>query len=257
MSNDDQYDQIKLTLEEISTSGAAGAYSTPYAFRLKGSKPNDKAYKELGYTSCKFIDNNGAQVYIVSNKNEIAICLRGTEPKEFSDIKADVKFFWKDGFHGGFLTEYLKVADEIRTEMAKLTKKNPASKITITGHSLGGGMATVAACLLDKVDAVYTYGSPRALTMFKTFKKSVPLIRVVNNNDVVPTVPFKLLMFKHVGELHYMNHWGQVRKLTLWQKIKDKWRGRVRAFKKGQPFDGLYDHSIKEYVKYLEQGNTQ
>ena len=46
----DQYDRIKSTLEEISTSGAAGAYLTPYAFRLKGSKPNDKAYKELGYT---------------------------------------------------------------------------------------------------------------------------------------------------------------------------------------------------------------
>jgi len=49
----DQYDRIKSTLEEISTSGAAGAYLTPYAFRLKGSKPNDKAYKELGYTEVK------------------------------------------------------------------------------------------------------------------------------------------------------------------------------------------------------------
>ena len=49
----DQYDRIKSTLEEISTSGAAGAYLTPYAFRLKGSKPNDKVYKELGYTEVK------------------------------------------------------------------------------------------------------------------------------------------------------------------------------------------------------------
>ena len=40
-------------VEEISTSGAAGAYNTPYAFRLKGSKPNDKAYKELGYKEVK------------------------------------------------------------------------------------------------------------------------------------------------------------------------------------------------------------
>lgn len=36
-------------VEEMSTSGGAGAYNTPYAFRLKGSKPNIKAYKELGY----------------------------------------------------------------------------------------------------------------------------------------------------------------------------------------------------------------
>ena len=41
--------RIDEDLEEISTSGAAGAYLTPYAFRKKGQKPNDKAYKELGY----------------------------------------------------------------------------------------------------------------------------------------------------------------------------------------------------------------
>ena len=56
----DQYDQIKSTLEEISTTGGgAGAasftpgtgmqYATPYAFRKKGSKPNDKIYKKMGY----------------------------------------------------------------------------------------------------------------------------------------------------------------------------------------------------------------
>lgn len=36
-------------VDEMSTSGGAGAYNTPYAFRKKGSKPNIKAYKELGY----------------------------------------------------------------------------------------------------------------------------------------------------------------------------------------------------------------
>lgn len=36
-------------MDEISTSGGAGAYSTPFAFRLKSQKANDKAYKELGY----------------------------------------------------------------------------------------------------------------------------------------------------------------------------------------------------------------
>ena len=36
-------------VDEMSTSGGAGAYLTPYAFRLKKQKPNIKAYKELGY----------------------------------------------------------------------------------------------------------------------------------------------------------------------------------------------------------------
>ena len=40
-------------VDEASMSGAAGAYLTPYAFRKKGSKPDDEAYKELGYKVVK------------------------------------------------------------------------------------------------------------------------------------------------------------------------------------------------------------
>ena len=40
-------------VDEASMSGAAGAYLTPYAFRKKGSKPDDEAYKELGYKLVK------------------------------------------------------------------------------------------------------------------------------------------------------------------------------------------------------------
>jgi len=40
-------------VDEVSMSGAAGAYNTPYAFRKKGAKADDEAYKELGYTVVK------------------------------------------------------------------------------------------------------------------------------------------------------------------------------------------------------------
>jgi len=39
--------------DEVSMSGAAGAYLTPYAFRKKGQKADDEAYKELGYKPVK------------------------------------------------------------------------------------------------------------------------------------------------------------------------------------------------------------
>ena len=45
-------------VDEMSMSGGAGAYQTPYAFRKKGQKPNDKAYTTLGYTLAK--ENVGA-----------------------------------------------------------------------------------------------------------------------------------------------------------------------------------------------------
>ena len=40
-------------IDEMSTSGGAGAYLTPYAFRKKGAKADDEAYTELGYTLAK------------------------------------------------------------------------------------------------------------------------------------------------------------------------------------------------------------
>ncbi len=40
-------------VDEVSMSGAAGAYLTPYAFRKKGAKADDEAYKELGYKLVK------------------------------------------------------------------------------------------------------------------------------------------------------------------------------------------------------------
>ena len=53
----DEYKRIvrisENDVDEISMSGAAGAYLTPYAFRKKGSKPDDEAYKELGYKVVK------------------------------------------------------------------------------------------------------------------------------------------------------------------------------------------------------------
>ena len=55
----DEYKRMKTIgmneedVEEVSTSGAAGAYLTPYAFRKKGSKSDDEAYKELGYKLVK------------------------------------------------------------------------------------------------------------------------------------------------------------------------------------------------------------
>ena len=48
-------------VDEMSTSGGAGAYLTPYAFRKKGQKPNIKAYKELGYKEVE-------EEYIVTGK---------------------------------------------------------------------------------------------------------------------------------------------------------------------------------------------
>ena len=211
-------------------------------------------FKTLGYSAWKFFDSNGAEAYVAWNSERILIAFRGTEPNEFSDIKADLNAAHFHGFHKGFYTEYLKNSDSIGAQIDKLLMKR-VRPIYVCGHSLGGAIATVYAHLSPHdIEAVYTYGSPRALSWRRAKEWDTKYYRFHNNNDIVPTVPFWFMGFKHVGELCYLNYYGNVRKLTAWQKFKDQWRGRWRAFKKGVPFDGVYDHNIGEYCRFLEDG---
>lgn len=218
-------------------------------------KEGTKKYKELGYTQVKFIDVRGAQVYVVSNKNEMVLCFRGTEPKQKSDLVADLNAIPDRGqvggfVHNGFQTEVDKVWEQVHKEVVSKPKKKP---LFITGHSLGGAMATITASRLQPVvKALYTYGSPRVGSKKFVENCNITHYRHVNNNDAVPTVPFLLLGYRHHSVARYINHYGNIRTLTYWQRFKDKLRGRWSAIKKFQFFDGFYDHSMKYYVKYTE-----
>ena len=213
----------------------------------------EQDFKKLGYNESLLIDVDGAQAHIAVNNERIVVAFRGTEPTEWNDIKADLRAFHDDGFHKGFLIEYRKLEQRIKNRIRNFKLENPNREIYITGHSLGGAMATVASCLLEEdIKAVYTFGAPRACSWSTAKKYNVNHIRVVNNNDVVPKVPFWWIGFKHVGTLHYMNFYGNVRNMTKWQRFKDGWRGRWRALKKKVPFDGFYDHSMNEYCRFLK-----
>ena len=226
-----------------------------------------KEYRKLGYTKHTFIEVDGAQCHLVSNKDEIALCFRGTEPKEFSDIKADLnalpdKAFNGSGLvHNGFQEEVNKVWDKVMMALGGITKFDE-KYFFICGHSLGGAMATIATSRLanDEVyapDCLYTYGSPRVGT--RKFVKSfnhIPHFRHVNNNDLVTGVPFAIMGYRHHCPPRYINYFGKIRKMTKWQRIKDKWRGRWRALKKGVPFDGAYDHSMVYYCKYTGENEN-
>ena len=75
--------------------------------------------------------------------------------------------------------------------------------------------------------------------------------RFVNNNDIVTKVPFWFMGYRHHGTEWYINYYGNIRDHTYWQRVKDAWRGRARAVKKLQFFDGMYDHSITGYADKL------
>ena len=212
-----------------------------------------KHFKDLGYYESFLIDIDGAQAHIAANDNRIIVAFRGTEPREWNDIKADLRTFHKNGFHEGFFLEYKKLEKTICSSIKKLKSENSQRKLYIVGHSLGGAIATVASHIIDEdVECVYTFGAPKACTWGTSKKYKSNHIRFVNNNDVVTRVPFWWIGFRHVGSLYYMNFYGNPCNMTMWQRFIDGLRGRWKALKKKVPFDGFYDHNISEYIKYLK-----
>ena len=111
-------------------------------------------------------------------------------------------------------------------------------------------------CLLhlDTLDPkeVYTYGSPRVGWPEYVSSLGIKHHRWVNNNDIVCRVPLWIMGYRHHGEEHYLNTWGNVRQPKGWQRIKDRFRGMWRGIKKGK-IDNFSDHSIGDYVKHIKK----
>jgi triacylglycerol lipase len=74
--------------------------------------------------------------------------------------------------------------------------------------------------------------------------------RWVNNNDIVTRVPPAWLGYRHKGQEVYLNAHGKIRRLTHWQRMKDRWRGLLKGLRNGR-FDPFNDHSIIEYVAHI------
>ena len=235
---------------------AASASKWAYADG-KTAKP---VFKEMGFATHRYLDNDGAQAHLCSNKDTALIVCRGTEPKQINDLMADLNTIPKrhgPGFvHSGFRGEARKLWDEIHA----FGEKHKNKLIVVCGHSLGAAMATYIAQELEwhGIDNVelYTFGSPRLGSGDFVEAMTVPHWRFVNNNDAVTAVPPSLLGFRHHGELMYINHYGNIRKLTRWQRTKDKLRGLWAAWKKFEFFDSLRDHSMDQYESKVKKATV-
>lgn len=127
------------------------------------------------------------------------LVFRGTE-KNIKDYLTDLeigKFLLarnKKDAHAGFTEALDSVWSKIDAALAQLN-----CPIFYTGHSLGAALATLAAAR-HAPSAVYTFGSPRVGNQaFIASLCNVPIYRIVDDEDVVTTVPSEALGFRHVG----------------------------------------------------------
>ncbi|OVA15828.1 Lipase [Macleaya cordata] len=182
----------------------------------------------------------------------IVVAFRGTEPFDADAWITDVEISWYDfeslgKVHGGFMKalglqkgkgwpkeieqkendKRLYAYYTVREKLREILKKNEKAKVIVTGHSLGGALATLFPAvlalhkedwILKRFEGVYTFGQPRVGDeklgehMTKQFKDhDVKYFRYVYCNDMVPRLPYddKTLLFKHFGTCIYFNSFYQ------------------------------------------------
>ena len=217
---------------------------------------DDSVFKNLGFTKTKFIDREGAQAYVSASKTELIVACRGTQPTQPTDLLADLNTIPKrhgvGWVHSGFRTEARKVLDDI----IAFVKANKNRDIYVTGHSLGAAMALYVTQELEyagfQPKLLMSYGQPRLGNSDYVASIKTEHYRFVNCNDLVTHVPPQAMLFKHHGKLCYINFYGNIRPVTNWQRFKDQLRGRFRAWKKREFFDGVRDHLMTNYINKLK-----
>ena len=162
--------------------------------------------------------------------------------------------------HSGFAEAVEQVWPEVRRILGNPSRSVP---LWVTGHSLGGAMATLASVRLTsegyKVRAVYTYGSPRVGDRFFRNSYSLANYRFVNDNDLVPHLPFRWC-YKHVGKLRLVDHEGGfTEEQAAWVAKKRAFAGKAKRVQRAHrnstgalhvfsDFDWLTDHHLDRYL---------
>lgn len=157
-----------------------------------------------------------------TKKEIIVLVFQGSQEIEdwMTNISAEkVKYFDKEKVHKGFynsLKLFLKTIEHKEFSTNKKYKYhlhkdinflNDNCKIFLTGHSLGGAIATLAGCYFHDLGikrenmSIYTFGAPPigSQDFYIKYKSKLDLYRVVNEDDIIPKIG-KITKFKHLGE---------------------------------------------------------
>lgn len=159
--------------------------------------------------------------------NEVVLSFRGTNGADFLNWMTNIVYYrvqYADvpntQVHSGFYTAYNAVSNVIINALRPLFTAHPDATFLLTGHSLGGALATFAA--LDIKRRInppnkfnfYSFGSPR--TGNQAFTDYVMSLfpsggyqRVTHYTDVVVQIPPRQMGFNHAGnEVWYYNSSG-------------------------------------------------
>ena len=125
--------------------------------------------------------------------------------------------------HQGFLNAFRSV----RGQVDRYLPWAEGLPVFITGHSLGGALATLGAAHLSGwgLAACYTFGAPRVGNKGFSSGLRTPFYRVVNPGDPVPHIPTPLQGYRHAGD------WRRLRRTSPSDRVRDIWNGLIRLWR--------------------------
>ena len=173
------------------------------------------AVENWKFDDCQFISTENTECFVASSSQAIVVSFRGTQ--QTSDWLINLNIATKSTNYGwvhrGFYFALHSVKNQVERALDHFDAQQ--KKVILTGHSLGGAVATIGAAeWFGKypISGIYTFGQPAV--GFSTLRSSIEVIypqkfyRFVNDDDIVPQVPPG---YRHVGKLYHFDAQGDMR----------------------------------------------
>ncbi|XP_030459400.1 uncharacterized protein LOC115679830 isoform X2 [Syzygium oleosum] len=218
----------------------SSAESAMEAWAMLATSLGHPSFVKSEFEKICFLDNAStdtqAAIWRDSARRRLLVAFRGTEQSRWKDLRTDLMlapaglnperiggdFKEEVQVHSGFLSAY----DSVRIRILSLLKmaigfvddgSEPQYKwhVYVTGHSLGGALATLLALELSSSQlakrgaiyvTMYNFGSPRVgnRRFAELYNEKVKdSWRVVNHRDIIPSVP-RLMGYCHVAQPVYL-----------------------------------------------------
>lgn len=229
-----------------------GVYGTPERGRQTAA--------EFGLGGFAPFSGPSTQAFVAEDALRRYLVFRGTEATNPTDWMRNAEFRPVEGALGARIhSGFRRALDEVWVDVFPMVSGDDKD-LVITGHSLGAGLATVAAARLVaaglSVDDLYLYGSPRVgLGDFASAfddALGVATYRIINHIDLVARVPLLVQGYRHVGRRMYFDGAGRFHPdAGAWQIAKDDLMARVRGFGRISVL-GVTPHEISRYVERIE-----
>ena len=244
-----------------------------YMKRDSGEPDKDAILEDLrlldeGFEEVAPFDRNSSQSILVRHKRYAVAAFRGTDELAdwWDNLKAISVSHPLGSVHQGFQDALMDVWPAMRTKLREFRNNTRGLPLWLTGHSLGGAMATLAAAQLIHADepfyGVYTFGQPRcgSRDFARTFNNEAKdrFFRFQNNSDIVTRAPARIMGYSHVGRFIHISSDGDLDwDIGWWYQFVDTVKGAVDDLgEKG--IDAVKDHEMDEYLGAIKKwGNRE